>query len=183
MINNIKYTFILVELYVFYDIILLAYKVKKMKIQLNIDKFLSYNEILTFIKNLSKDLKKNNDKNLEIHFFSNNEDFFSSNKIINNLEIFINKMNQIGVNNSLKISIFINTIFPKTSPLNYIKSILINKENIKIIYHNLNIKYYLNFKLYNTEDISLFFNDFNNLLIFEKIDNKEIFKIEDYINY
>ncbi len=154
-----------------------------MKIQLNIDEFLSFNEILSFIKNLSKDLKRNNEKELDIHFYSNNEDFFSSNKVINNLDFNLNKINQIGLNNSLKISIFINTIFPKTSPLNYIKSILINKENINIIYHNLDVKYYLNFKLYNSKDIYLFFYDFNNLLTFEKIDNKEIFKIEDYINY
>ncbi len=154
-----------------------------MKIQLNIDEFLSFNEILSFIKNLSKDLKRNSEKELNIHFYSNNEDFFSSNKVINNLDFNLNKINQIGLNNSLKISIFINTIFPKTSPLNYIKSILINKENINIIYHNLDVKYYLNFKLYNSKDIYLFFYDFNNLLTFEKIDNKEIFKIEDYINY
>jgi hypothetical protein len=149
-----------------------------MNLHLNIDQFLNFAEIISFLKNSAIYCKKNKTLALNVHFYSNNEDFFSSKKIIENFDLNIQSINYISTKYSLNLLIYIHTILPKKAPLNVIYSRLQKFKFIKVIYHQLNLNYYLDIKLYNINEISKLI----------KIDNfyysteKDEFKILDYIH-
>lgn len=143
-----------------------------MNLELNIDHFLNFDEIISFLKNSAIYCKKNKINNLNIHFYSNNEDFFSSKKIIEKFEIYIQNINYISTKYSLKLLVYIHTILPENAPLNIIFSNLEKLKFIKIIYHQLNLNYYLDIKLYSINDVLNLKNIYN---FYYSTENKEFF--------